>query len=50
MDILEVHNTYSEIDKAENEANERNRKAKINNAMNTRYLTIALELEKLKAK
>lgn len=48
MDILAIHNTYAEIDKAENDANERNRQAKIKTQMNTRYLQIAVELEKLK--
>lgn len=50
MDILTIHNTYGEIDKAVSEADERNRKAKIKNAMNTRYLTIAVELEKARNK
>lgn len=50
MEILTIHNAYGEIDNAVNEADERNRKAKINNAMNTRYLTIAVELEKARQK
>jgi hypothetical protein len=50
MDILTIHNTYAEIEKAENEANERNRQAKIKTQMNTRYLQIAVELEKLRNK
>lgn len=48
MDILSIHNTYAEIDSAVHETDERNRQAKIKNAMNTRYLTIAVELEKAK--
>lgn len=46
MDILTIHNTYAEIDKAVNETEERNRKAKITQKMDMRYLTIAVELEK----
>lgn len=50
MDILTIHNAYGEIDNAVSETDERNRKAKIKNAMNTRYLTIAVELEKARNK
>ena len=50
MEILSIHNTYGEIDNAVQDADERNRKSKIKNPVNTRYLTIAVELEKLKAK
>ena len=49
MNILTMHNTYSEIDEAYQKQKEANKKAKINTKM-SKHLVIGLELEKLKAK
>lgn len=47
MDVLSIHNTYADIDRAQSELEEKNKGTKINRKV-FRRMAIALELEKLK--
>lgn len=47
MDIVTIHNTYSELDEKQREMDETNRKNKVNLKMG-KHIVIGLELEKLK--